>query len=79
MTQFYRKLQADGVEVLCHLGTFLAVGQCLVVLFDCFKTRNVDRMRIPSVDIFNDELMEDIFEDPMAHLVFANVTFDIAI
>jgi hypothetical protein len=74
-----RKLKADRVEVLCDLRTFLAIAQGLVALFDCFERCNADRMRIPGVYVFSNEFLIYIFENPVAYLVFSDVTFDITV
>ena len=34
-------------------------------------------MRVPGIYVFSDELVIDIFEDPVGHLVFTDVAFDI--
>lgn len=79
MPKFNRKLQGNRIQVLCNLWTLFTIGKCLVHLEDCFDVCDAYGMRVPGVNIFHNELVIDVLEDPVAHLIFANVALDIVV
>lgn len=79
MSQFDRELQTNSIKVLSNLWPFLTISKCLITLLYRYVARNIDRMRVPCINIFCNELPIYILEYVMAHKIFPDVDLDIAV
>lgn len=66
-----RELGGNCVEVLGDLGAALVVGQRDVGLLDCLLVSDVDRVRVPGVDILHYKGMVHVLQQPVAHEVLS--------
>ena len=73
------ELGHDCVEVLSYLGSTLSICESLIGFLHRLMLGDVDRMRIPSVDVLSYELMIEALQDPMVQVIFPQLALDVAV
>lgn len=74
------KLQANAVLMLCNLRRLLL--PCChrhKILFDYLRTRNVDWVRNPLINVLNRKFVVNILKNPVTQKVFLDLTLNVEV
>jgi len=73
------ELGCNAVEVLSYLGASGSFCKDQVPLLDGFVVRNIYGVRIPGIDVLDDELMRHSLQDPVVEEAFTDIDLHIEV